>query len=197
MQNFKDKLYNYESAPPENIWNNIVTELDTDKSDVVHITGFRKRSKIIFYSLTAAASLIIIFLSSLFFNRNKDNDTTRMASISNPDSVVKQQLNDSINNETLASIIQSSKNNPPLSEIYSTPHTAKKYITIAGPEGQPVKISSKVATLIVSADNDYPPKPVWDKKITKWKEIMLSSTISPTATNLLDIVQLSSITGDN
>ncbi len=205
MQNFKDKLYNYESTPPKSIWNNIVADLNADEHKVVQIKGFRKRSKFIFYALTAAASLIIIFLSSLFFNRkNNDQEVAsfndkEVASFTerNPDSVMKEMLNDSLNNKTLAYIIKSSKGKLPLSESYDSPIQAKKYITIAGPAGQPVKISSKVATLIVSADNDYPPKPVWNKKINKWKEIMLSSTISPTATNLLDIVQLSSMPGDN
>ena len=66
-----------------------------------------------------------------------------------------------------------------------------------GPEGQPVKISTKAATLIVSADDEYPPKPVWNKKIEKWKQIMLSSTLSPTSTNLLEIVQVPSSSDNN
>ena len=73
----------------------------------------------------------------------------------------------------------------------------KKYLTIAGPECEPVKISPKVATLIESTDNEYPPKPVWNKKIEKWQEIMLGSTLSPTSTNLLDVVQLSSSIDNN
>ena len=66
----------------------------------------------------------------------------------------------------------------------------KKYLTVAGPEGQPIKISPKVATLIISADNEYPPKPVWSKEIRKWQKIMLSSTIPPTSANFVDMVQL-------
>ena len=71
---------------------------------------------------------------------------------------------------------------------------SKKYITIAGPEGQAVKISPKAATLILSADNDYPPNPVWNKKINKWKQIMLSNTMSPTSTSLVDILLLAANT---
>jgi hypothetical protein len=159
----------------------------------------RKRSKFIFYGLTAAASLIIIFLSSLFFNKNNRNadikPITSSSSFTRHDSG-NTLIKDSLNNKTLEFIIQSTKDKSLLAQNENK-IPGKKYITIAGPGGQPVKISTKVATLIVSADNDYPPKAVWDKKINKWKQIMLSSTLSPTASNLLDIVQLSSIRGDN
>ena len=200
MQDFKQKLFDYESTPPQSIWDNIVTELDNSEKKTIQIPAFRKRSKFIFYGLTAAASLLIIFISSLFFEKkNKNTDKQEVASISSitRDSTANKGVNDSLNNKALKSIIESSKDKSLIKGNGITPVNEKKYITIAGPGGQPVKISSKVATLIVSADNDYPPKPVWDKKIKKWKDIMLSSTISPTATNLLDIMQLSSMRGDN
>lgn len=200
MQDFKQKIYDYESTPPKTIWDNIVNELDNNENKVLQIPAFRKRSKLIFYGLTAAASLFIIFISSLFFEKkNKNIDDQQVASFSSNtgDSVTNKNMNDSLNNKTLKSIIESSKDKSLAEGSNIASANEKKYITIAGPEGQPVKISSKVATLIVSADNDYPPRAVWDKKIKKWKQIMLSSTISPTATNLLDIVQLSSMLGDN
>ncbi|MDQ6761755.1 MAG: hypothetical protein M3015_03895 [Bacteroidota bacterium] len=196
MQNFKDKLFNYEANPPKNIWDNIAFELDAGDKKVIQMPGLRKRSRFLFYGLTAAASLIIIFLSSLFFEKTgKKNDEQTASSVDKIyNSPSKLPAKDSLNNVTLEGIIKSSKNKSTLAQKQSQ---QKKYITIAGPGGQPIKISSKVATLIVSADNDYPPKPVWDKKINKWKQIMLSSTLSPTATNLLDIAELSSMRGDN
>ncbi len=197
MQNFKDKIYNYQSPPPDNIWGKIVADLDAGEQKVIQLPGLRKRSRFLFYGLTAAASLIIILISSLFFKKEVKNPDRQMVSSTprNHDSLMKQGTKDSLNNITLESIIQSSKD-----KSLTTPKKGgqqKKYITIAGPGGQPVKISSKVATLIVSADNDYPPRPVWDKKINRWKQIMLSSTLSPTATNLIDIVELSSMRSDN
>ncbi len=198
MQNFKDKLFNYEANPPESIWDSIASELDAGDQKIIQMPGLRKRSRFLFYGLTAAASLIIIFLSSLLFEKpaEKNADQATISVNENYDSHSKLlRAKDSLNNITLEGIIKSSKNKSALAQTQIG--EKKKYITIAGPGGQPVKISSKVATLIVSADNDYPPKPVWDKKINKWKEIMLSSTISPTATNLLDIMQLSSVRGNN
>ena len=197
MQNFKDKLFNYEANPPADLWESIAAELDADDQKVIQMPGLRKRSRFLFYGLTAAASLVIIFLSSLFFQKSnkKDGSLGSFSLNKNYDSSSKLQDKDSLNNIALEDIIKSSKNKSALVPKRHGQH--KKYFTIAGPGGQPVRISSKVATLIVSADNDYPPKPVWDKRINKWKQIMLSSTLSPTATNLLDIAELSSMHGDN
>jgi hypothetical protein len=200
MQNFKEKLYNHEATPPPEIWDNISAELD-NTSSILPVPGIRSRSKFIFYGLTAAASLIIIFVSSVLFNKKEEfNKTEENARSNNPSSLqsrnlIPQKVKDSLflNNKTLESIIKSSKNKKQVAKNYESPGTSeKKYITIQGPECQPVKISFKVATLIDSADNEYPPRAIWNKKIDKWKQIMLSTTLSPTSTSLLDIAQLSS-----
>lgn len=195
MQDFKERLYNYKAEPPAEIWDNINAELDSHSQKVLSIPGLRKRSKFIFYGLTAAASLIIIFLSSVLFNKQEKNQQVKPSASAtelHQDNVVSKKVKDS-NNKILEDIIKSSKDKNLIVKRYENPLlNVKKYIIIAGPEGQPVKISPKVATLIESADNEYPPKPVWNKKIDKWKQIMLSSTLSPFTTNLLDIVQLSS-----
>ena len=195
MQNFKNKLYNYETPPPEEIWSSIVNELDNEK--VIKIPGLRRRSKFLFYGLTAAASLVIIFISSLFFNRNKEIKPVAELPALKLDNLTPQKIKDSIdlNHQILETIINTPKDKKLLASNLETHNgQVKKYITISGPEGQPVKISPKAATLIVSADNEYPPKPVWNKKIDKWKQIMLSNTISPTSSNLVDILQLAANT---
>ncbi|MDQ6902527.1 MAG: hypothetical protein M3139_05875 [Bacteroidota bacterium] len=203
MQDFKDKLFNYEDEPPAEIWERINSELDTSNPKAFPIRAFRRRSKVVFYGITAAASLIIIFLLSVVFNGSKKNngDKNSLASAENgKGNVTFQKIKDSLklNNKTLEDIIKSSKDNKLLAQNYQQPASQlKKYITISGPSGQPVKISPKVATLIVSADNEYPPKPVWNKKIEKWKQIMLNTTLSPTSTNLLDIAQLTSNLDNN
>lgn len=71
------------------------------------------------------------------------------------------------------------------------------YLTIVGPEGQPVKVSAKMATLIDSSDNKVPPKPIWNKKINEWKEIMKGNTLAPTPGNFLDIVELTKALKDS
>jgi|SRR6185312_8149938 len=195
MQDFKNKLYNYEAEPPKEIWEKINLELHSKSGKVVPVTEMRRRPKIIFYGITAAASLIIIFLISVIFNKSEKHQFENSSASLTP---IQQQLltskkiQDSIalNNKILEDIINSKKDKNFIAQIYENSlDKIKKYITIEGPEGQPVKISPKVATLIVSADNEFPPKPVWNKKIEKWQQIMLSSTLSPTSANLLDIVQ--------
>ncbi|KAA9041333.1 hypothetical protein FW778_04680 [Ginsengibacter hankyongi] len=200
MQNFKEKLYNYEAEPPVEVWQNIIAELESSEPKTVSLTGFRKRSKFIFYGITAAASLIVIFLISIFFNTSQKNINTASNGANQLQNLSSKQIQDSLNlnNKILKEIINSTKDKNLLALNYenSSVH-GKKYLTIAGPECQPIKISPKVATLIESTDNEYPPKPIWNKKIEKWKQIMLSSTLSPTSTNLLDIVQLSSAADNN
>ena len=200
MQNFKERLYNHEATPPPEIWDNISAELDNKSSKLLPMRGLRRRSKFIFYGLTAAASLIIIFVSSVLFNKSGDNIKSKVLPSLQADNIAAQKVKDSLNlnNKTLEAIIKSSKDKNLLAKNYENSSSkVKKYITIAGPQGQPVKISSKVATLIESADNEYPPKPVWNKKIEKWKQIMLNTTISLTSTSLLDIAQLSASIDNN
>ena len=199
MQNFKERLYNHEATPPPEIWDNISAELDNKSSKLLPMRGLRRRSKFIFYGLTAAASLIIIFVSSVLFNKSGENIKSKTSPSSQLDNLT-QKVKDSLklNNKTLEAIIKSSKDKNLLAQNDENPSSkVKKYITIEGPEGRPVKISSKVATLIESTDNEYPPKPVWNKKIEKWKQIMLSSTFFRTSTSLLDIAKLSSSIDNN
>ncbi len=63
MQDFKNKLYHFETPPPEEIWPQIADELTNEK--VIAIHGHRK-NKFLFYGVSAAASIVIIFLGSVF-----------------------------------------------------------------------------------------------------------------------------------
>jgi hypothetical protein len=182
MQNFKNKLYDFEVTPPENIWSDISKDLAGNK--IIKITD-RKKSKSLYYLAIAAASLVIIFLGSLFFKHNSPSSENSTTTVSN------EKMRDSmaLNHRILESIIHSPKEKHEivLNDLQS-PDIPKKYITVAGPEGQPVKISPKAATLIIAANNDFPPKPTWSKKVDKWQKIMLSSTISPTFAGIADLV---------
>lgn len=193
MSSFKNKLYDYEAAPPRQIWENIREELQNEK--VISIYN-RKKSKA-FYIAIAAASLVIIFIGSLVIKNNKTTNSTANVSF-NSKPISPEQMKDSIvqNQKILESIIHNPKEKEEIvsNNVHAT-NIPKKYITISGPEGQPVKISPKVATLIVSADHEFPPKPIWNKKIEKWKKIMLSSTASPSSGGLAELIQLAS-TGD-
>jgi hypothetical protein len=182
MQNFKNKLYDFEAAPPEHIWDGIMEDL----YDNAAIKRTRhKKSKKLYYLAIAAASLTVIFLGSLFFKKNSSTPYDVATSVS------PEKLRDSmaLNHKILESIIHSPKEKHEiiLNKLQSA-DIPKKYITVAGPEGHPVKISPKAATLIIAANNDFPPKPTWSKKVDKWQKIMLSSTMSPTFAGIADLV---------
>lgn len=193
MQDFKNKLYNFEKTPPGNIWEEISGSLNNPRTkkindEPIKIPGIRGRSKFYYYAMTAAASLIILFFITFFFRKDRNSESLAKNSSADTQSPSATKIKDSIqlNQQILERIIE----NPNKNLVASNLQKQNKYITIAGPEGQPVKISPKAATLIVSADNDYPPNPVWNKKIDKWKKIMQTSPTAPTATNLVDILEL-------
>lgn len=185
MQNFKNKLYNYEAAPPEQLWDDIVEQIQNEK--VIDLR-LNRRPRLLFYSATAAASIIIVLFASLFIKHHEENNRTDQQKAA----LLAQKNSDSIrlNHQLLEAIIHNPQEKKAIISGSSAEVTKKKYLTIAGPEGQPVKISPKVATLILYADNEFPPRPIWSNKICKWQEIMLSSTVSPTSANLVDLIQM-------
>ena len=191
MENFKEKLYDYQITPPTDIWSKIETGLDDQK--VIELPGLRKKSTYLFYGLTAAAALVILLISGIFFTKEKN--TAPLAQVQPEKQMLRSvpQINkDSIeqNQEILESIINTKSNKNFIASVKPEKVNGKKeYITISGPEGQPVRISRKAATLIISADDEYPPKAKWDKQIDEWQQIMLGNTLSPTPTNLMDIMQ--------
>lgn len=185
MKSFKHTLYNYEKNPPEEMWDKISGQLNEQK--IVRMQGLRGKSKLTFYATTAAAALVIIFTGSIFFTKKssekKLTQNTFSQAVSSTDSIY--------NNESLEEIIKNSHDGKSLLASLNENNISKKYITIAGPDGTPVKISSKVATLILWADNEYPPKPVWNNKIDKWQQMMLSNISSPTSAGLMEVIQSS------
>ena len=189
MQNFKNKLYNYETPPPGDLWSKISDELDDQK--VVQLKGLRGKSKFIYYGVTAAAALLIILISNIFFNKSS-KDLNPADNMVKSESYFSSSSADSINlnYQLLEKIINTPKDKKLLASNNVAEGFSKKYLTIAGPQGQPVKISAKVATLILSADKEYPPKPVWNEKIDQWQQIMLSNTFSSTSAGLMEMMQM-------
>ena len=72
-----------------------------------------------------------------------------------------------------------------------------RYITVEGLQGQPVRVSSKMASLMDSSNEKNPSKPVWNKKINEWREIMKGNTLAPTPGNFLDIIELTKTLKDH
>lgn len=210
MENLKNRMYNYEVTPPQASWEIIASSLDNETVPVVSITKKKKRS--LYYVLGAAASIAaIIFSITLWINNSSYNKIEHVASFM-PFNKIPYRLANNYNLKKITSTEKNKKENSFLAgniqsktlkieenkkSIYQDNNgnialetKPKTYITIAGPEGQPVKISPKVATLIESSDDKYPPNAVWSSKINKWKDIMKANILIPTATNFLDIVEL-------
>jgi hypothetical protein len=166
MQNIKDKMYNYEVTPPSKSWQVIVTVLDNKSRN---LTSLKKRSKIFYISLSAAAAITIFVFGATFW-KNSSSGKDAEDKITVPKT--------------------SSKKYNPNSEGAAFEPDSKKYITITGSLGECVKISSKAAKLIVASDNQDPPKPVWSAKVNKWKDKMESNVLAPSTANFLDIVEL-------
>lgn len=181
MSTAKDKLFNFEATPPSGIWDRLSEELTEGK--VVQINSRKKTRKIAI--MTAAAAAIIIFLISTVFNRQSDNAPV-LYQLASADIAIDSLKKD---NQLLEEII-----NAPIDKKLSTSReiaseSPRKYFTIEGSEGELVKISPKVATLILSANKGFPPKPVWDKKISEWQNIMLTKSLSASPSDLIEIIQ--------
>ncbi|MEO5783373.1 MAG: hypothetical protein ABIQ07_08890 [Ginsengibacter sp.] len=217
MDDVKNKIYNYETPPPDGVWNAIAAELDRNEAKVIPMV--KKKSRI-FYYLAAASVAGIIFCVIFFTNRSsKSADeqlTTSTASdktqsdtgvktnaiitvpieekitAKNKDLPAKHTIEKDNTNQKQNEGIKKETNND---EMIAS--NTSKYITVEGPQGQLVKINSKMATLIDSSETKISSKPIWNKKINEWREIMKANTLAPTPGNFLDIVELTKSLKDN
>ncbi len=180
MKTVQEKLYHFEETPPPGLWDSISNKLDSVKVVQLHK---RNRVRIIALTTAAAAAITLILINYVFVHNNR-SDKPAVASSTftvKPDTNINMEEN----NEALESIINAPANQK---LIAGKIDSGLKYITISGPEGTPVKISPKAATLIISADGEFPPKPVWDKKIDKWQKIMLNQNTASSPTGLMEML---------
>ncbi len=177
MDKLKDKLLNYAVEAPDDSWDTIMHGINNTTSSN---SSSRKISR---YFLPIAAALVIIIFGAIFFI-NKRNPAMQIAK-TNTNSLEKNMATFSSPDKN---ILAGSNDNPskPIRENINN----AKYITIANVDGNPVKISSKAASLIVSSDNQYPGRTVWNAKVNKWKARMLANPVTPTTSNFLDIADL-------
>ena len=80
---------------------------------------------------------------------------------------------------------------------------SSKYITVAGPNGDAVKVSSKLSGLTAYIADDKSVTATttgdnfWKSKFKSWREKMSQNDIAPSLTNFMDIVALSKIVKEN
>jgi hypothetical protein len=227
MSDIKNRMYNFETPPPDGIWDAIAADLDRNEAKVIPISS--KKKNYTFYYIAAASVGIILFCLILFTNRSH-NSNPQLAT--GPYEVKKDNAsnNDSTNNTVMMTVPieekPNTKNNTnpdnslapnkaqkELPNKKQTKEEAKKsfstdneliasnspakYMTIEGPQGQPVKVSSKMALLIDSSETKIASKPIWNKKINEWREIMKGNTLAPTPGNFLDIMELTKTLKDH
>ncbi len=214
MDDVKNKMYNYEVNPPNEVWNAIAAELDSSEAKVIPM---RKKKSRTFYYLAAASIVVIIFCVIFFTNRSSKSADEQFTTSSD-----KTQSDTGVKNNAIITVPTEEKSIAKNNDL-PTKHKAEKdntiqkqnkqinktndedliasntsrYITVEGPQGQPVKINSKMATLIDSSETKISSKPIWNKKINEWREIMKANTLAPTPGNFLDIIELTKSLKDN
>lgn len=192
----KDKLYNYEVTPPVGVWDDIVLDLDKTSAEIIQLN--KKKNTVFYYSL-AAASVAIILFALIFFSSSetdkKEIVTSPVEKLNNDKIVITVPVeeNKTVKDKSPQVLVKTRPDKKAVKEKVHTPQIAKNeeeeqkdYITMAGPEGQSIKVSTKAASLMDSADE----KPVWNKKVKQWKEMMKANTLAPTPGNFLDIIEL-------
>ncbi len=201
----RDKIYNYEVTPPAGAWEAIANELDNSETKVIPIN--KRNNKILYLSLAAASVAIIIFSVIFFspfpFDRNTNKNTLTNIINDSPQNkneavlmtvpVEEKKIVEDKKEPLLANNDNGKKNNGVgknrVEKINTQPeddYIKSTYITVAGPEGNSIKLSEKAATLLDTSEA----KPVWNKKVKQWKEMMKGNTLAPTPGNFLDIMEL-------
>lgn len=88
--------------------------------------------------------------------------------------------------------------------LLNTPNT---YISITGPDGQTVKVSSKFSNLLGYLTDKNPDtrenidiiiqeSAIWKEKFAQWRDKMTNNSVAPSFTNFLDIIELSKVLED-
>ena len=217
MEDVENKMYNYETPPPDGVWESIAAELDTNEARVIPMG--KKKNKIFYFAAAAASVAIIIFCVIFFTNRSATSNEhlTSSTQIKN-DSVaknnviitvptdervtvkknteVKHKIQKEVQDQNQQDQNTATKNTDNVDKDALASNTST-YITVEGPQGQPVKINSKMATLIDSTESKPSSKPIWNKKINEWREIMKANTLAPTPGNFLDIIELTKSVKDH
>jgi hypothetical protein len=217
MEDVKNKMYNYETPPPDGVWESIAAELDTNDARVIPMG--KKKNKIFYFAAAAASVVIIIFCVLFFTNRSSNsnehftfsNETKNDSSIKNNVIITvpteervtvkkniegKHKVQKEIQDQNQQNQNEETKNTDNVDKDAIASNTST-YITVEGPQGQPVKINSKMATLIDSSETKTSSKPIWNKKINEWREIMKANTLAPTPGNFLDIIELTKSVKDH
>ncbi|MCO6496119.1 MAG: hypothetical protein J5I50_00515 [Chitinophagaceae bacterium] len=179
MKTVQEKLYHFEETPPADMWDAISEKLDSGKVVQMHK---RNRVRTIALLTAVAAAVVLLLINFVFVSNNSDPQTVQTASTTG---ITTPATNIEKNNEVLENIINAPVNQKLLAGKLDS---GQQYLIVSGPEGEPVRISPKAATLILSADGEFPPKPKWNKQVDQWQKIMLNNNMSSSPVGLMEML---------
>ncbi len=123
--------------------------------------------------------------------------------VNNTDFIANENTTDLAINPSLApkEKLQNSEGETPMDiALMNTPNS---YISISGPDGQMIKVSSKFSNLISYLTEDsgtmenldiiIKESAKWRATFAKWRSKMANNTVAPSVTNFMDIIELSSV----
>ena len=238
-ERLRDKMFDYETTPPEGVWESIAASLDLDKSVLIPNSNTQKANVVSifnykFLSIASAAAAILIVCFLIFRKSPATNNNVIEYSSASNNNLGKNKVEEPVNQQkhhdaklqipggdkaetTDSSLLATNLTEPgnePTEKVNNKTTPEKNeaedgekaikptialhsYVTIKDSEGEPVKVSAKIAHLLVSKDASAATDPKWDKKVIEWKKAMLTNTLAATPGNFLDIVELTNTLTDN
>jgi hypothetical protein len=255
--NWQTRAYEKEVTPPAGVWAAISTALDTTDTRVITMQPARSSKKFYYRLAAAAAVLVAIAGTALWFAGKQPADITVQPIAKNtsnssqenaaakataetialpaaetqekeqPAAIAKKQTKPTVtqaddkiippleyvkNNQTgflpENPVLNNSKklpgNNGQVSTDIALMETpANTYISISGPDGQSIRVSSKFANLIGYL-SDGPVKEerldiiiresaLWKATFRQWRDKMISNTAAPSLGNFMDIIEMSKL----
>lgn len=214
----KERMYNFEEIPPQGVWEDIVAKLDSEQGLVIPMNKKRSRllnyGLVVAASVAVVFFAVIFFrpskteppLTAKDIRKNtiedialqKQDETERNGLIitvplkekpaEKEDFAIKPASKVPLKKDIDKSENPTVRDNVPEDTDESKDSNKPAYITITGPAGQAVKVSSKVTALMESSED--PAKPVWSKKVKEWQSQMQANTLAPTPGNFMDIIEL-------
>jgi hypothetical protein len=130
--------------------------------------------------------------------------TAPQKQVSNPAYIPGNSVSDLAQSPVTASTEKLQNDNGDAPMDISLMNTGNAYISITGPDGQPVKVSSKLSSLIgylnssdintrENLDIIIQESAKWRAIFAAWREKMTNNALAPSLTNFMDIMELSEI----
>ncbi len=257
-KSWQTRLYEKEVTPPAGVWGAINTALDATDTKVITMQPGRSNKKLYYRLATAAAVIVTIAGTALWYAGKQPSDTAiqpiaknapnnspvNPAVIETAETTVLPASEAQEKQQPAAAIVKKQsklpitqaddKNIPPLdyvknnqmgflpenpvlnnskklpdnngqvsTDIALMETPANTYISISGPDGQSIRVSSKFANLIGYL-SDGPVKEerldviiresaLWKATFRQWREKMISNTAVPSLGNFMDVIEMSKL----